>query len=372
MKKKFLSGLMALAIAIPCAFGLVGCGEDPADPTTPPATPTHTHSYTSYEYKVEDGKAYKVETGCSCEVDTKTELQNYVIATTTDVLEVIAEAEENKTVVLTSGDYETIKLIGADSFADGITILGTTNTRVNGLVVSSGKTAENAAANDAVSSNLTIENINFTNDLRVRNCSMDGIKVLNSTFTQGAVVYIRANVYSTPHDYESENEIFGTEATTASASNFHERASDKLCLIKNVVVEGCDFSGSDEEIEDAEVVIDDQTAIFVGGDAENVTIKNNNIETAEWNGIQLGCKGEVVVENNTMDDTGSRSMRIVITDADTEMTIANNAMDNSDQAESNSEKIKVTGPAGATVECEGNTYAGDAISTDDQILVSLA
>ena len=42
MKKKFLSGLMALAIAIPCAFGLVGCGEDPADPTTPPATPPAT------------------------------------------------------------------------------------------------------------------------------------------------------------------------------------------------------------------------------------------------------------------------------------------------------------------------------------------
>ena len=73
-----------------------------------------------------------------------------------------------------------------------------------------------------------------------------------------------------------------------------------------------------------------------------------------------------------MDDTGSRSMRIVITDAETEMTIANNTMDNSDQAESNSEKIKVTGSAGATVECEGNTYGGEAISTDDQILVSLA
>lgn len=371
MKKKFLSGLMALAIAIPCAFGLVGCGEDdPADPVSP-TTPTHTHSYTSYEYKVEEGKAYKVETGCDCEVDTKTELQNYVIATTTDVLEVIAEAEEGKTVVLTSGDYEIIKLVGESAFADNITILGTTNTKVDGFVITSGKTAENAAANDAVSSNLTVENINFTRDFRVRNCSMDGIKVLNSTFTRGSIISVNSNTYTTDNNAATENYYYGTEATEASAPK-HDRASDKLCTIKNIVVEGCDFSGSDEEIEDAEVVIDQQTSVFIVGNSENVTIKNNTFSASEWNAIQLASYGDVVIEGNTIDNSGSRSMRIVITDAETEMLIKNNTMTNRDKKETNNEAIKVTGSVGATVECEGNTYGGEAISTDDQILVSLA
>ena len=69
MKKKFLSGLMALAIAIPCAFGLVGCGDDPADP------PAHTHAYeTCDEYVVADSKAYYATKKCSCGDYEKTEL----------------------------------------------------------------------------------------------------------------------------------------------------------------------------------------------------------------------------------------------------------------------------------------------------------
>ena len=368
MKKKFLSGLLALAVAIPCAFGLVGCGDDPADP----ASPTHTHAYEAHsEYVIADSKAYKVTEKCSCGDTKKTELEDYVIATTENVVTTIAGAEEGTTVVLSAGEYATIKLIGVESFAENITLLGVTGTEVNGLAISTGKTAANATANDYMSSNLTIKNIHFTNNLMFRNGGIDGIKVLDSKFTQGAGIFMEADTYATPHNYASENEIFGTEGTAESESNFHERTSDKVPLIKNVVIEGCDFSGSDEAVENAEVVIDDQTAIYVGF-AENVTVKNNTIAQAEWNGIQLGAEGEIVVENNTMNNTGSRSMRIVIREAETEMSIKNNTMNNSDQAETNSEKIKVTGPAGATVECEGNTYGGEAISTDDQILVSLA
>ena len=40
MKNKFMRGLLATCMAFTCAFGLVACGDDPADPTTPPADTT--------------------------------------------------------------------------------------------------------------------------------------------------------------------------------------------------------------------------------------------------------------------------------------------------------------------------------------------
>ncbi|MBE5755265.1 MAG: right-handed parallel beta-helix repeat-containing protein [Clostridiales bacterium] len=313
MKKKFLSGLMALAIAIPCAFGLVGCGEDPADPTTPPATPTHTHSYTSYEYKVEDGKAYKVETGCSCEVDTKTELQNYVIATTDNVNEVIADATDGLTIVLDAGDYGVINM---HNTLEDVTIIGTT------------ATVEKIDIAGHTNANITIDNITFDgtaewSGVYVGSIGLDGLTVRNCSFVKNS--YILGGGSQPDH-----------------------------ISIMNLLVEGCSFDMTDMENKDSVKL----SAINIWG-SDGVTIKNNTFKNVDYNAIQLAgeINGAVLIEGNDIDGTADRALRF--NNVNETITIRNNTIKG--VQEEDGELLKATSvTAEGSLVFENNTYDGNA------------
>lgn len=310
MKKKFLSGLMALAVAIPCAFGLVGCGEDPADP----ASPAHTHAYEAHsEYVIADSKAYKVTEKCSCGDTKKTELEDYVIATTESVDEVIADATDGLTIVLNAGDYGVINM---HNTLENITIVGTT------------VTVEKIDIAGHTNENLTIENIAFdgTDDwsgVYVGSIGLDGLTVRNCSFVNNS--YILGGGSQPDH-----------------------------ISIMNLLVEGCSFDMTDMENKDSVQL----SAINIWG-SDGVTIKNNTFKNSDYNAIQLAgeINGAVLIEGNVIDGTIDRALRF--NNVNETITIRNNTIKG--VQEEDGELLKATSvTAEGSLVFENNTYDGNA------------
>ena len=348
MKKKFLSGLMALAIAIPCAFGLVGCGDDPADPA-------HTHAYEAHsEYVVVDNKAYHVTEKCSCGDTKKTELEDYVIATTQNVSDTIADATEGTTVVLSTGEYSLLELKGV-SFEDDITIVGVSGASVDGVVITSGDDyhwGTGEAPQQVLAKGWTFEQVKFTDGIFVRNGIIEGLTIRGCNFTEGA------NIKINPTDIRGDaTGEWVNEATSGLSRTYYA---------KNIVIEGNTFVEADE------------TAIYLLN-VQGATIRNNNVDGAEYNAIQVATErsavpdvytknlGTILIEGNTLSNTGSRAIRLSLFDDTATLTVKNNVLTNANCTDSNSDVIKATDTNGSTVTFEGNTYNGDNISVGNKI-----
>lgn len=316
MKKKFLNGLLALAIAIPCALGFVGCGkdpEDPADPVDPPAT--HTHEYTTVcnEYVVSNDKAYHRTGKCDCGEYEDTELSNYVIATTDNINETIEDATNGLTIVLNTGDYgvinmhgslENVTIVGANATVEKIDIAGHTNEKI------------------------TIANIAFdgTDDwsgVYVGSIGLDGLTVRNCSFVNNS--YILGGGSQPEH-----------------------------ISIMNLLIEDCSFDMTDMENKDSVKL----SAINIWG-SNGVTIKNNKFKNVDYNAIQLAgeINGDVVIEGNIIDGTADRALRL--NNVNKNVTIKNNAIKG--VQESDGELFKATSvTAEASLIFENNTYDGNA------------
>lgn len=209
---------------------------------------------------------------------------------------------------------------------------------VTKIVGVAGATVAGVMLTDPVNG-LTFEEVTFTGDVGVQN-DIDGLTFDGCVFKKNAGMYlINAHVSS---------------AYTA----------------KNVTVTGCYFEGTgngDAFLDSAT----DETAIQIQHVNGDVTVTNNIIDGADWNGIQIEGSGNFVVTGNTISNTGSRSMRLK--DASSVVVTGNilsNANQNPNELAENTnngkvEVVKVTGAAVTGADFSGNTYNGAVVAFDN-------
>ena len=369
MKKKFLSGLMALAIAIPCAFGLVGCGEDPADPTTPPAT--HTHSYAVCdEYLVVEDKAYHATKKCDCGDYEKTELADYIIATPETAQEILDGEINDKTVVLSSGEYgklylrknDASTLVESADWAGGnntyyrevenVTILGAEGTEVDAIVAEAGTYAHDGNTHSQAAEyqylqtlmsfeNFTVKNITFTlesDDVAVDIArdglwvSIDGL-IIDDCVLEGEGTADAGDrlFYSAPREVE----IYETDAGVVLT-----------CNRKNITIKNCDMKNLHQGVK----------IMYV----ENLTIENNTFTGIKGRDLLIGADltalaGEIKITGNTFDGSTERVIRM--TNVDAEVEISNNVVKNYDGEDDDMVKIDLVSDA-EQVTLSGNDWNG--------------
>ena len=408
MKKKFLSGLMALAIAIPCAFGLVGCGEDPADPTTPPAT--HTHSYAVCdEYLVVEDKAYHATKKCDCGDYEKTELADYIIATPETAQEILDGEINGKTVVLSSGEYGTLKvrptretvdkiyaydvanptIYGAEKTLDevkdtttgsyhyvrelnNVKFVGAVGAEFKGVFSiqskkynvydyfhNAGMGLEEVEDFDVIR-NIAVVDTNGNADIVANDVAYaDHINVdsvmfekMNFTGNKGRI-FVGREYDATVENVAFMNCSFVTEeewpTTSYSCSAIQFEVLNGTAEMKNIKVENCVIDGHHQGVRVA--------------NGNNVSIKNNVIKNSTHNLINLQgsyTKGGVLIEGNTLENGTDRAIRFYVLDNAT-VVIKDNAFVNA--SKSNGEILKAEASAtGSSIELDGNTYGGVAIT----------
>ncbi len=353
-KTKILNLIILFLLAISLAL-LAGCGDK------------HSHNFAALSYVVEGEKAYEVKS-CSCGETQRKEIENAVVANNTNLETKLASAKAGSIVVLSKGDYALISLIGVDSFKDDITITAFEDVRVDGLLITSGLTKqEYETKSSTLSRNLTITNIKFTDDIQVRNCTIAGLSIKDCHFTGEARININVCSFSAAfktHINAKDGDMvkFGYDdiATNSGITN----------SAININIENNTFEGVHDSI------LDETTVIYLAS-VNGATVKNNIINSAEFNGIQItsggdyNSKGDILVEGNTIKNTGSRSMRFSYFEDSAKLIVKNNILSNANTLETNSEVIKSSGMGGATIVYEGNIYNGVAISVGNNITQAL-
>jgi len=408
MKKKFLSGLMALAIAIPCAFGLVGCGEDPADPTTPPAT--HTHSYAVCdEYLVVEDKAYHATKKCDCGDYEKTELADYIIATPETAQEILDGEINNKTVVFASGEYGTLKVRPTRETVDKIYVYDVANPAVYGAEKTLDEVKDTTTGSyyyvrelnnvkfvGAVGAEFkgvfSIQSkaynvINYLNNAGIGLDAEDDFDIIRNI----AVVDTNGNGEIVAEDIAYVDHIT-LESVMFEQMNFTGKKGRIFIgrtydvKVENIAVMNCSFVTEEEwpttsyscsavqlesqnitsEIKNIKIencVIDGHYQGVRVGNANNVSIKNNTIKNSTHNLINIQgsyTKGGVLIEGNTLENGTDRAIRFYVLDNAT-VVIKDNTFVNA--SKSNGEILKAEASAtGSSIELDGNTYGGVAIT----------
>ncbi len=345
-KSKFIGILMLICLTIPFMFMLVGCGDN------------HEHDYVNPTYIIEDEKAYEIKT-CDCGEEQKTEIENSVVANASNIASKIASAESGSMIVLSEGNYSFISLKGTDAFNDNITLTAFDEVSVDGLLITSGlKKDEYGTKSSTMSENLTITNIKFIDDIQVRNCTISGLTIKNCTFKGEARIDMKADnffaSYLTHPDAKDGDMIkFGYDDI---------KTGGDVNSIINVTIENNTFEGEHDS------VLSDTTMIYLSK-VNGATVKNNVVNCAEFNGIQItnNSTGKILVEGNTIKNTGSRSMRFSYFKDSAELIVKNNVLSNANTLETNGEVVKSSDTGNATVVYEGNTYNGEAISVGNNI-----
>ena len=132
-----------------------------------------------YAYTIEGTKAYKVKY-CEHGDNEATELTNYIIATTDNIDEVVAEVVEGQTIVLSSGDYNGID-INYDSVttAQNVTIVGVQDVTVDSIyingTVNEGISIDKITFDGTVQYSGVIVGVDSAKDLTIRNCVFVGV-----------------------------------------------------------------------------------------------------------------------------------------------------------------------------------------------------
>ncbi len=393
--KKWKSLLLAVPVGVASIFMMTGCGEEPHKHTLEKITATAVtcentgnseyydctgcdkyfsdaegkteiakdswvltasgHDLSGqYTYAIEGTKAYKVET-CAHGDSVKTELTNYVIANTNDVLSKLNSAAENSIVVLSAGDYSSIELRGT-TFVDNIRVVGVNGTNVNGVVISSGDDyhwGTPVAPQQVLGKGWTFEQIKFTDGVFVHNGIIEDLTITGCNFVDGA------NIIVLPSDISGDATGDYVSETTSGLS--------KTYYVKNITIEGNVFTETDD------------SAIYLQN-VQGATIRNNVINGTGFNGVNISSErsaenssvytknlGTILIEGNTISNTGSRSMRLDSFDDTTVLTIRNNILSSANNTEANSEVIKATNTNSSTVTIEGNSYDGNAIAVGNNV-----
>ena len=305
------------------------------------------------------------------------DMATLMVADTSNVEEIIASAKAGSTIVLSKGNYSLIELKGLNAFKDNITITAVDGVTVDGLLITSGLTKAEYLNEEKTSAilgeNLTITNITFLDDIQVRNCTLSGLTISDCKFTGEARIIVRANeffaIYKTnPSARDGDIPKFGMDDNAmVSGTNISNE-------IINITIENNTLEGVHDSI------LDNSTVIYLC-DVNGATVKNNIIEDAEFNGIQVTSgitsygsyysRGQIVIEGNIIKSSGSRSIRLSYYDDSAQVLVKNNVLSNANtnpkEAEENSEVIKSSSTGNATIVFEGNTYNGEDISEGNGI-----
>lgn len=265
-------------------------------------------------------------------------------ATPETLAEILSTAQENSTITLTASEveYSLISLVGRSACANNITIVGTEGAIVAGVCITSGiKSSEvigkykSDISQAIMPKNLTFKLVTFSNPFSLRNCDITGLTIDTCTFLEGATIELVPNAFG---NFYGGDDDLGTQITVMHYAT--RRAH-------NVTIKDCDFINSNNEKV--------KTAILVKS-IDGIAINGNEIYAAAHNGIQLtgsfdmGSKdkfdarntGKIAISNNTIRNTGSRSVRLdQFENAD--ITFVYNKMYNAnlnpEEAESNGEEI---------------------------------
>ncbi len=234
-----------------------------------------------------------------------------------------------------SGVYVPDKGVYHKPLADNLTIIGEEGAVVTGFDIYADKglygvgyggvnTSQATKTTLCVAKNLTIKNITFKDDFAIKGAFVAGLTISGCTFADGACI------------------------------NTNHNNNNKRSGVADVIVEDNSFTGSDSDSFPLE------TRIIIS-DATNVTIKNNNIEAAEFNGIQLGASvnGEIVIKENYIENAGDRAIRIDKVE-NAEIAINNNVMVNCGDDEG--QLFKVTTMGQGKINLENNYWDGKDIA----------
>lgn len=236
-----------------------------------------------------------------------------------ELKDALKTAAYGTTILLKSGTYEDLSFTNPSSYtAKNITIIGEKGTVIEGFSVN-GWTSDN-------------------------NIVVDGLKFKNITFSKGILLSTKdmSNV-------------------TIDSCNFIDDAcihqNDRTEKLTNLVVKNSTFTG---------VQGGNTTAIMLEN-TENVTISGCTFTNIDFNAVQAGVlDGTVLIDNNTINETGDRVFRFVTVNAD--VTISNNTITSG--GDDNGELAKSTNAIAVTL--TNNTWNGysDADVTDKIINIT--
>ncbi len=219
-----------------------------------------------------------------------------------DFQSVLMDAPEGSIIQLTESEtaYEFYRW---DVDFKDITIIGVDGATVNQFQVNG--TVEN----------LVFQNVAFTAGISFSDTQVNGLTFDGCTFTTEKVAITAGN----------------------SASNPNATRND-------VTITGCSFTGSV-----------DNHSLDLGKLTGETKIVGNTFENVR-NAFQMSVdSGTVLIDDNTISNTGDRAMRLATIGEDVTMTISNNVMTNA--CDSNNEVFKVTSVAGgSTINFVNNTY----------------
>lgn len=415
MKKKILSLLFGLVLILPMAFIVSACSED------------HTHSHIkTNKYIVEDSKAYTTET-CECGDVKKTELTNYVIATPSnaqDILDGHYGKLSGKTIVFFKGTYgalrlrvtlDTLDLIheynpnDPEDMSTTTTLEALSNTRtyhytrdienVNFVAVDGAKFTgvfsvqskdyekyiwqadnvvglgtENNLAVDPIRNIKVLDNnddgiIDDGDIAFVDHLNLDNITFENMDFLGSRGRFYFGNAYADKlEDITFKHCTFITEEdwNGYGAIVMDTQHTDRQSSItrKNILVDGCTIDGHYQGV--------------VLQNIDNAIISNSTIKNTTHNAINLQgnfSKGNILIDNNTLVETGDRAIRFSVLQGAT-VVISNNTLNEAYDTELEIIKTQEC-PSGSSIEIKNTSIDGISLenktyttNTTPQIIVS--
>lgn len=243
---------------------------------------------------------------------------NIAVSTSDNLSTIIKNAKDGTTITLADGEYPRLNLFGNKSFRNNITIKGSKNAIIDGMSISSGirmaqelqDNRESDIRKATMSSYLTIEGVTFAKSFCVKNCIIEGVSVVNCKFEEGAGVYIVPN---SPYDVLDKlvepDEMFGYGDGSATFENvpfYNTRVA------RNVMIKGCEFMDCN--------LNSNSTAIYMKT-IDGAYVTNNLVHASNFNGVQITgntesyrtkgkSTGKIVITNNDIRNTGSRSIRL--------------------------------------------------------------
>lgn len=258
-------------------------------------------------------------------------------ATPENLASVIANAKPNTTIELTKGNYDPIVLLGYKSYPENLTIKGGNGAVVAGVQISSGLSQAHYfekldISESIMPGNLSFVNLYFTGDFALRNCGITGLTIRGCYFGYSAGISI------CPNDLE-----FGLPG---------QRYDNALVRAKDLVIRGNTITNAANEQETGILVLE----------AENAFIYANTIQNAAYNGIQVSGRGgvrtstgQIGIGNNTIKNTGSRSIRVANLD-NARVVILGNQLHKANKTDTATDYIKVSGCTNSTVLAKNNLY----------------
>ena len=306
----------------------------------------HTHSELSYA--VENGIAYQVNT-CGCGDQIKTELVDIVVVTPETVQQALDNAQDNTTILLTNGTYQTLYLRKTDSSEQfdsdwagagphsfkrtisGLTILGEDGVHIRKIKAEalmytpSGNQHSNSATAPYLNFHLTINNLKIENivfELIENDVAVD---ILNG---QTTVDGLHIKGCSFIDKYEDSTATNGSRAL----------CSDSQTAVKeNIIVEDCIFSFLHQGIKLNNVT--------------NLKVTNNTFEGVKLHAIllsggstsNLSKDGTIIISDNVISvSIGDRFLRATAIADTAVVTIQGNYVSSNTTLGADPDIIKLT------------------------------